>query len=46
MYVCMYVCMYLQSEAGGEGGEKHWFVVPLTYAFIGCFLYVPWLGNL
>ena len=23
--------------------EKHWFVVPVIYAFIGCFLYVPWL---
>ena len=21
--------------------EEHWFVVPLIYAFINCFLYVP-----
>ena len=25
-----------------EGREKHQFVVPLSYAFIGWFLYVPW----
>ena len=24
--------------------HTHWFVVPLIYAFIGCFLYVPWPG--
>ena len=24
--------------------EKHWFVVPLIYAFIGLFLSVPWPG--
>ena len=24
--------------------DRHWFVVPLIYAFIGWFLYVPWLG--
>ena len=24
-----------------RGGEKHRLVVPLTYTFIGCFLYVP-----
>ena len=24
--------------------EKQWFVFPLIYAFIGWFLYVPWLG--
>ena len=29
---------------GGER-EKHWFVVPLTYPFTGCLLYVPWLGT-
>ena len=40
------------EEGGGEGrgGEsrerkKHQFVVPLIYAFIGCFLYVPRLGR-
>ena len=27
-----------------RGREKHWFVIPLIYAFMGCFLYVPWLG--
>ena len=25
--------------------EKHWFFVPLIYAFIDCFLHVPWLGS-
>ena len=24
--------------------EKHWFVVPLIYSFVGWFLYVPWPG--
>ena len=36
-------CFFREGEAGaGEGGrerEKLWFVVPLIYAFIGCFLY-------
>ena len=27
-----------------RGREKHQFVVPLIEAFIGCFLYMPWLG--
>ena len=30
-------------EGGGEKKrEKHQFVIPLTYPFIGCFLYTPW----
>ena len=28
-----------------EREEKHQFVVPLIYVFIGCFLCVPWLGK-
>ena len=27
-----------------EERKKHWFAVLLIYAFIGWFLYVPWLG--
>ena len=36
--------MILEAEEKREK-EKHWFVVPLTYVFIGWFLYVrsPWL---
>ena len=34
--------MYVFERKGG-GTHKHRFVVPLTYAFIGCCLYVPWL---
>ena len=40
-----------KEEKGGEGErererarEKHWFAVPLIYAFSGWFLYVPWPG--
>ena len=34
--------MILEGEGKGDR-EKHWFVVPLIYAFVGWFLYVPWL---
>ena len=30
-----------EGEKGGER-ERHQFVVPLIYAFTGCFLHVPW----
>ena len=29
---------------GGGETDRHRFVVPLVYVFIGCFLYVPWPG--
>ena len=31
-----------KKASRGRGREKHLFVVPLVYAFIGWFLYVPW----
>ena len=35
-------CFFTWERRGGGGRrEKHRFVVPFTYAFIGCFLYVP-----
>ena len=33
-----------RQERKGGRGERRWFIVPLIYAFIGWFLYVPWLG--
>ena len=40
------IFIYSFLERGGEREreEKHWFVVPLIYAFISYFLYVPWTG--
>ena len=36
---------FLEREGGREKErEKRWFVYPCIYAFIGWFLYVPWLG--
>ena len=35
---------FLERGRRGKEKEKYWFVVPLFYAFIGCFLYVHWLG--
>ena len=35
--------LVLERKRKGER-EKHGFVVPLTYAFIGWFLHVPWQG--
>ena len=34
-------CLLILERKGGER-ERHWFVVPLVYAFIGWFFYVPW----
>ena len=37
---------FLFIDLGGRGKEreKHWFIYPLIYAFIGWFFYVSWLG--
>ena len=40
-YSFLKILFILETE---EGREKHQFVVSLSYAFIGWFLYVPWLG--
>lgn len=38
---CQYNCLIFLLE---RDREKSLFIVPLIYAFIGCF-YVPWLEN-
>ena len=38
-----YLLIFRESELASEW-ERHRFVGPLIYAFIGWFLYVPWLG--
>ena len=39
-----YLLILQRKEGSEKEKEKHWFVVPLIYAFIGWFLNVPWLG--
>ena len=35
--------IFRERKKGGEGErKKHWFVVPLIYAFTGWYLHVPW----
>ena len=41
LYLCFLLSFILERKKGKR--EKHRFVVPLIYAFIGWFLYVPWL---
>ena len=38
MFKKFFKCIYLREKG------KHWFVVSLTYVFIGWYLYVSWLG--
>ena len=36
--------LMFRERGKGRESERHQLVVPLIYAFIGCFLYVPWPG--
>ena len=46
LLVCMYACLLiLDREWKGRKRENHHFVVPIIYAFIGCFLYLPDWGS-
>ena len=40
----LFICLVVWEGVGGRERERHQFVVPLIYSFIGWFLYVPWLG--
>ena len=43
VHVCVFVCVSERKREREK--EKHQFVFPLIYAYIGCFLNVPWLGG-
>ena len=41
-YLFVFILIWEREEGGEKEREKHRFVVPLIYAFTGCFLYVSW----
>ena len=41
---CITSFYWFLERGGSKAGERHQCIAPVTHAFIGCFLYVPWPG--